>query len=187
MWNILQLAHWSCSGRLRGSALASIYRFIFWPERIHVVTGMRRMLLFHQLLLQFPKMLDHDHVRQTAQHPKREILQKWYIWFSCGNYGTKLVFLHPDSWWISLPSCYYQPMPSASTPSTLFRHQRLFLRWFPDFRWVDFPQRNFLQVKRGPHPPGSIYLPGARKLARIHFAAKAVSNEKLWGINSSHL
>ena len=93
-------------------------------------------------------MLDHDHVRQTAQHPKREILQKWYIWFSCGNYGTKLVFytqIHDAN----LPSCYYQPMPSASTPSTLFRHQRLFLRWFPDFRWVDFPQRNFLQVKRG--------------------------------------
>lgn len=83
------------------------------------------------------------------QHPKPEILQKWYIWFSCGNYGSKLVFLHPDSWWINLPSCYYQPVPSASTPSTPFRHQRLFLR-SPWFSVGGFPAAKLPSSETGP-------------------------------------
>lgn len=120
------------------------------------------------------------------QHPKLEKNQKWYIWFSCGITGQNLFFTprfmmdKSTKLLLSTSAKCINPFHPFSSPATVSSVAF-------DFRWVENRSGNFLQVKRGPHPPGSIYLPGARKLARIHLVARAISNEKLWGINSSHL
>ena len=131
-------------------------------------------------------MLDHDHVRQTAQHPKHRNPSKVVLLVFLWKLRVKTCFFTPrfmmdksTKLLLSTRAKCLNPFHPFSSPATVSSVALIFGGWISrsetSFKW------------NGANPPGSIYLAGARKFARIRLVARAISNEKLWGINSSHL